>query len=303
MKQNTENLIKKIGPVLRAAMAEVIQIIRKEAATFVATKKAHLDGKSEDFLTNADLAGQKHYEAIFLREFPGFGMLGEENGLNTPCTIHGEDIRIVFDPLDGTKAFIRRQSHGVGTMVAVVRNGVIIAAYVGDVNTGEIYGFAPDQPTPTRVQFGVETELDPEGTTPLEERYVMIDMAPHKFHPLIQKMVGTPEEGGLFKEFDIMKGSFGLRMARLWKGEIAAVVFDGWICTPWDEIPPLGISKALGFVFIKVDPKTGEFEVFEPEPKKEVVTVPYDTIVVHKDYAEIVLEWLAANLEVEAVAA
>src|SRR6185503_21353335 len=47
------------------------------------------------------------------------------------------------DPLDGTKAFIRRQSQGVGTMVALVDDGRVQSAYIGDVNTQEIYGFRP----------------------------------------------------------------------------------------------------------------------------------------------------------------
>ena len=53
----------------------------------------------------------------------------------------GEGSYITVDPLDGTKAFIRRQSHGVGTMVAMVEEGQVVSAYVGDVNTQEIYGF------------------------------------------------------------------------------------------------------------------------------------------------------------------
>ena len=47
------------------------------------------------------------------------------------------------DPLDGTKAFVRRQSHGVGTMVALVEQGRVVSAYVGDINTQEIYGYRP----------------------------------------------------------------------------------------------------------------------------------------------------------------
>ena len=38
--------------------------------------------------------------------------------------------------------FIRRQYHGIGTMVALVEAGRVVAAYVGDVNTQEIWLFA-----------------------------------------------------------------------------------------------------------------------------------------------------------------
>ena len=39
-----------------------------------------------------------------------------------------------------TMAFVRRQSHGVGTMV---EQGRVVSAYVGDINTQEIYGYRP----------------------------------------------------------------------------------------------------------------------------------------------------------------
>lgn len=78
-----------------------------------------------------------------LREcFPGFGIIGEEDSLLIPSD-DGVNAYFTIDPLDGTKAHIRRQSYGVGSMVALVLSGSVVAAYIGDVNSREIFGYRP----------------------------------------------------------------------------------------------------------------------------------------------------------------
>ncbi len=290
-----ERLLQGLGPVIRLAVGEAIEIIRKEAAIFTANAKVAYDPHKTDIVTSADRAAQAHYARRFNEAFPGIGLLGEEDGLRQACAISVEgkpvNIYITIDPLDGTKAFARQMSYGVGTMVGVVYDGRVIAAYVGDVNTGEVYGFAPDAPAPTRVRFGVETVLAPDTKARLADRYIMLNNVPRRFPANIQAMVGKPAEGGLFKDVDVMGGSYGVFMARLWKGEVAMAVLDPAHSTPWDETPVLGINRALGFIFIKVH-NDGMFEVFDPE--LPLVTVPtlYNTIVVHKDYTPKILEYL-----------
>ena len=98
-------------------------------------------GDMTDVFTTADREAQKIYVRSIKECFPSYGIIAEENSLSE--TQVGEGSYITVDPLDGTKAFIRRQSHGVGTMVAMVEEGQVVSAYVGDVNTQEIYGFRP----------------------------------------------------------------------------------------------------------------------------------------------------------------
>src|ERR1035437_6533330 len=285
--------VKNMGAVIRKAMNEAIEVIRKEAATFIATPKEHYDGVTDDIVTTADKAAQKVYVDVFMKAFPGFGLIGEEDGLNKPCTIPRENIYITIDPLDGTKAFARHESHGVGTMVGVVKNGKVIAAYVGDVNTGEIYGFAPDEPAVTRTRFGVTAPLFADIKTPLHARYILLNTPPYRFPAAVQKFILTPEEGGLFKDINVMGGSYGTTLARLWKNEVALVLKDPAFRTPWDETPILGINERLGFVTIKIDPVTCTATVIDVPPPTKVCEVPHIDIMTHERYAPRILEWFA----------
>jgi fructose-1,6-bisphosphatase/inositol monophosphatase family enzyme len=299
MKQNITTTAdgKSLGTVIREAMNQAIAVIRTEAATFIATPKEHYSGTMDDVVTSADKAAQKVYVDAFEKAFPGYGFIGEENGMNTPCTIPGENIYVTCDPLDGTKAFVRQESQGVGSMLAVVRNGVVIAAYVGDVNTGEIYGFDPEHPTPTRTRFGVTTDLVHKTDRPLHTRYILLNTPSYRFPKPVQKFILTPEEGGLFSDTIVTGGSYGITLARLWKNEVALVLKDPAFRTPWDETPILGMNQALGIVTIKIDPVTCAAELLEIAPPTEVCQVPHIEIMAHKDHAPAILEWFAKNVE------
>ena len=90
----------------------------------------------------ADRAAQEVYLRTFNECFPGCGVLGEEDSLSSAPTAP-ITASCTVDPLDGTRDFIRRQSHGISTMVALVDKGEVISAYVGDVSSNEVYGYRP----------------------------------------------------------------------------------------------------------------------------------------------------------------
>ena len=300
MKQIIENeggrideILQQLGPVIRQTMVGAIGIIQHEASTFVAQKKEHYDGHREDVVTTADRAAQEHYVVAFTAAFPELGLLGEEDGLNKACTLDGEDIYITIDPLDGTKAFARKQSFGVGTMVAVVRNDEVIAAYIGDVNTGEIYGFAPSEPTPTRTRFGVQEPLRPDLETPLAQTYALINLAPHRLPELVQTLVRRPNEGGLFKDIHVFGGSFGIWCTRLWKGEVTALLLDPAYETPWDRTPVIGFHKALGFRTLNVGNDGAVYTDDEFKPRRDVHEDPFFRLVVHESRVQEILNWFA----------
>ncbi|MBI5126261.1 MAG: hypothetical protein HZA80_00630 [Candidatus Taylorbacteria bacterium] len=282
---NIEYDPKKIGPVIRRAMHEAIAVIREQAATFIAESKTHYDGVREDIVTTADRAAQEVYITHFTKYLPGFGLVGEEDGLRRPCTIPHDDVYITIDPLDGTKAFARGQSHGVGTMVGVVRGGKIVAGFVGDVNTGEIYGFDPENPVPIRTRFGVDQVLASDTSMPLARRYVMSNTSPTEFSRQVRKILFKHSQGGLCKDVEVLGGSYGTFFARLWKGEVAILLLDPAHSTPWDEVPVLGISKALGVVYFRINPETLEVHDCDPAIPHAPVPTPYITVAVLPGYA------------------
>jgi len=276
-----------------AMVQNAIQIIQEEAAVFSQKTKTHYSGTEDDLVTSADIKAQAMYVEAIQANFPNDGLIGEENGLNIkPKKGYGY---FTVDPLDGTKAFGRTQSTGCGTMIAHVdANNIVDAMCIGDINTGEIYGFGPED-LPTRIRFGVKTLMKINAATPLENRYILLKDHQEEYPAVIQKM-SRAKNGGLFKDIEITSGSIGLIMARLWKNEVAVLIlrangFD----TPWDNTPLIGMNKALGIVHLRLDIKTNHIEVFDPEIPKDVIERDWVEILTHKDYAAQIINWIKTN--------
>ena len=132
-----------VGTLMKEAVRRAIVAIRSQRFTFEATAKAHGAHGGLDFVTTADRAAQDVFVELLREWFPDFGIVAEEGALRVPCTHPRHDLWFTVDPLDGTKAFMRRQSHGIGTMIALVRDGVVEAGCIGDVMTQEVYATRP----------------------------------------------------------------------------------------------------------------------------------------------------------------
>ncbi|MDO4946053.1 histidinol-phosphatase, inositol monophosphatase family [Fibrobacter sp. UWH9] len=76
-------------------------------------------------VTIADKSTEELCREFWAKETPGFGVIGEEFGIESPDA----EYQWVIDPIDGTKAFI----HGVplfGTLIALYRRGEAIASLI-----------------------------------------------------------------------------------------------------------------------------------------------------------------------------
>ena len=77
----------------------------------------------------------------------------------------------------------------------------------------------------------------------------------------------------------------------------AAIMTRGWE-TPWDSNPIIGISKKLGYVFLKPDPDgAGESWVeYDPAPLLAKQRRTHDTLIVHRhDWPQLVATPAAAR--------
>jgi len=263
------------GIILKELVRRAIVTIRRERFIFVSREKQGYGGEMNDVLTSADLAAQEVYVKSLRECFPGVGLIGEE-GLSIPCALEGVDTYFTIDPLDGTKAFVRRQSHGTATMIAWVVNGEIISAWIGDVNTQEMYGFRPGGQNVHRIdQF--ETSLSLSAIShqrDLADSYLLLrESMSSSSQPVINL-------GQRFKSSHSDGGSIGLWMARLWKGEVAAVVMGPACQTPWDDTPIIGISQKLGFTFLRSS--GGLWEEYQPPLVRAPEPRDYWMAVVHK---------------------
>lgn len=280
---NKANQTKIIGMVKKA-----IEIIRAQSAEITQFDKPAYPGKNDpDFCTNADLAAQKFYLEEIQKNFPGYGVIGEEEGLRIPCTLPDIDLTFIVDPLDGTKAYKRGQAHGIGTMIALVEtdratnNKVVIAAYVGNVNTGEVIGYNDLFGEIVHERFGYTFTLPKLQTEPLNNSYIMIDKMPWTYPPQMMHLLKDT-----FKGFHLMNGSIGTYFGRLWTGEVAAVVAEP-ARAPWDWAPLVGINYALGLVHLKWNDDAGKLERYEPEIFTDLRMLPHKfEIVTYEQYAD-----------------
>lgn len=270
-----------VGRLLKEAVRRATVIIRDQRMHFVAQEKMGYGGTMDDVFTSADTKSQDVYLRTFKEcFFPTCGLVAEEDNLTIEGS-YAHDTYLTLDPLDGTKAFIRRQSHGVATMVALVYRGEVVSAYVGDINTEEVYGYRPDSDHVHRItQLNSHERLGRDGPVRFDEQYVLLRDPPEAYSAASREIVREK-----FKNYEVMGSSIGTWAARLWKNEVAALLIPpGWE-TPWDSTPIIGISQKLGYVHFR--PVTsdvrssGRWERYTPTISRKKFFRRNDTLIVH----------------------
>ncbi len=252
-----------VGLAMKEMVRRAIREIRNQRFVFDASHKASLDdGSMTDLVTTADLAAQKIYLRVIKNCFPDYGVIAEEEELRVPCQAQNRNLCFTIDPLDGTKAFARRQSAGVGTMIALLDNRNVLSAYVGDVMTQEIYGFRPESHWVYRIsEYDVAESLQ-KAEVPIEKAYLLLRDQPKNYPPSLARMIDR------FCGVDVEGGSIGISFARLWKREVEAILTGFYFATPWDSAPIIGISRKLGYRFAQIDPD-GTIREIELQPPLE----------------------------------
>lgn len=272
-----------VGRILKEAVRRAGAVIRAERLTFEQHAKAGYGGAMDDVFTSADIAAQEVYLRTFRECFPGAGVLGEEDALSL-AAVAPITAWFTVDPIDGTKAFVRRQSHGITTMVALVDldasgNAEVISAYVGDVNSDEVYGYRPGSSKVhriTRLDTFETLQVLPEGLPPLSRVHALLRDPAEEYSEPSQKIIAA------FETHEVMGSSIGGWAARLWKGEVHALLFPASFDTPWDMTPVIGISKKIGFAFLR--PEGGVWRAFDWEIPRKVQPREHDVLVIHASY-------------------
>lgn len=266
-----------VGILMKEMVRRAIVVIRNERLAFDVTQKMGRSGQMDDVLTSADRAAQKTYVHTIKECFPGVGIVAEEENLRVEP--QGTTAYFTIDPLDGTKAFVRRQSHGIGTMLSLVLDGEVVAACVGDVSTQEVYYYRPGSWKVHRLTEFNTSELmhiEEKDVRPLVWQYLLLRDPPHIYTEPCQPLIRTG-----FKNLLVDGGSIGTWMARLWKREVGAVLINAGAATPWDWSPVVGISLKLDYLFFKPT-SDGKWENFVPLVQPDLVYLGHDTLVVHR---------------------
>lgn len=257
------------------------------------------DGRM-DWVTDADLACQRIFEKLFGEQWIepfGFGMIGEEEGLNIPCRIDGRNIYWVVDPIDGTSAYKRRQSGGFGPMCALVDGLEVIAVCVGDANSGELYYYRPGSDKTHRLvvdgrrKKALELKIDP--TRALRDQLVQIRSLPSKHSRLAQEII----LGDLFQDAETASGSIGLSEARRWKGEVGGTILRYRKSTPWDDTPIIGMDRRLGFDTFEIF-SGNQLIVLIQRQLPSCVTGSYEPreeLIIHRSRRQELAQWCRRN--------
>ena len=265
-----------VGRILKEAVRRAATVIRAERQSFEAHTKQSYAGTMDDVFTSADKAAQEVYLRTFVECFPGCGVLGEEDSLSLPA-VPPLTAYFTVDPIDGTRAFIRRQSHGISTMVALVDGGEVISAYIGDISSDEVYGYRPGSTRVHRItRLDMFETLEPGLSPPqkMGEVFGLLRDPAHTYSEQTQELVER------FRGYEVMGSSIGTWAARLWKGEVQALLYAPSFETPWDSTPVIGISRKLGFVWLR--PEGGAWVQYEPELPLKPVKRQHDALVVHQ---------------------
>jgi hypothetical protein len=264
-----------VGLILKEVVRRAMVAIRHERLVFKAHIKESYGGSMDNVFTSADRKAQKIYLRTVSECFPNCGIIAEEDELQLSPK-NGCDAFVTVDPLDGTKAFVRRQSHGVGTMIALVSGNEVVSAYVGDINTLETYGYRPGSNNVWRItSLDTYENLEYSGGDKLEEKYILLRDQ--------ERAYSEPSRAVLpfFRNYEVSGGSIGIWAARLWKREVSALLLNPSWETPWDSNPVVGISLKLGYVFLRSN-ATG-WEVFHPLPLTQNFRRDHDLLVLHKN--------------------
>ena len=104
--------------IVRDIVRRAMKHIREHRFDFTVYDKIGLDG-AKDVFTNVDRSAQEMYVQTLRVCFPLCGIIAEEDGVMIKSTHAHHDLYFSIDPLDGTKAFTRKQSHGIGSMISL----------------------------------------------------------------------------------------------------------------------------------------------------------------------------------------
>lgn len=278
-----------VGIIMKELVRRAIVAIREERMVHEVMAKVGAS-KLNDVVTSADKAAQRAYLRSLRECFPYYGLVAEEDNVKILSGSRTELVYFTVDPLDGTAAFVRRQSHGVGTMIALVHDQEVVAAYVGDVMTQEVYGYRPDSDAVHRIsEFETSEPLEVDLRRSLADQFVLIREEPSLHSSFAHDLVSSVA-GGAFRGVEVTGGSIGIAMARLWKGEVGAALLRPTVQTPWDLAPIVGISKKLGFRFLYLIDE--EFQEFDPLLSMESYRTEHEMLIVHKGVMPELAQWL-----------
>lgn len=272
-----------VGIIMRDVVQRAMTIIRTWRFTHTSEAKETAYKKEMDLVTNADKAAQVVYLKILRECFPDCGIVAEEGELSLPGT---NGFYFTVDPLDGTKAYGRLENTGISTMLSLVHGDDIVAVYIGDVMTGDLYYYRPHSSKVHLIDPASGLyELHGRYRAPLAGEHLLLRDPLDQYAPELARLMAQGNGRPLCRGYDVAGGSIGVGFARLWTGSVGALALRPGTQTPWDLCPVLGISRKLGFRFVDLEATCAVGRIVEAplRPSRENQRTSSTTLVFHQD--------------------
>lgn len=261
--------------ILKELVRRAMMEIRKKRSNFIVHEKTLSSGK-KDIFTDADIGAEKVILRSLKECFPYFDIISEEDE-DKKYLKSKRNRWITVDPLCGTKNFSNKSSGGIATTISMVVNGDITSSYVGNIMTQEIFGYRQGSDNVYRIrEFETYEKIKPEiknsSECPLLIRGTF-DEFPENTKPIVGALTD------IFKKYIIDSGSLSLSAAKLWIGEVGAMLLKPRTETPWDLTPVLGMCQKLGFVYLKLP----GLDEWKPPIVKTIFMRNFPVLVIHED--------------------
>lgn len=283
----------KLGPINSDVADLVIRHAIRRAADMIHKERDRVE----------EVLGQKHQDTNEMVWESAYGNVLEEyrqffNTYLPQCEmLQDEDERplaqddghrraLLVDAIEGKDTFLRKQSRGISTSIALVSELEIAAAYVADVSAGEVYGFRPgSKKVYMSTASDTMTLMSRTSTAKLIAPRIVLCNTLNKYSGVGRALIENN-----FADYEVTETSKGSLFARLWKNEVAALLIPG-NCTPHcNTLAVATISEMLGFRFYRfmVGLDGAAWVSFYPTAITTSLWIRNDTVVVHKnDYKQL----------------
>lgn len=225
--------------------AEFIRAQRPEGRVDVAATKS----SATDVVTEIDRATEDLIRTMIGAARPDDAVMGEEGG----SSAGSNDVTWIVDPIDGTVNFVHGLP-GYSVSIAAAVEGVVQAACVVDVVSGEEFSAVRGRGA-TRVGVdGVRVELGPPPTVTLDKALVGTGF---HYREEIRAKQGAAVARLLGMVADVRRiGSAAMDLCNVASGRLDAYVEEG--LKPWDLAAGQLIAEESGIIVTGLDGPPGE---------------------------------------------
>lgn len=228
-----------------------------------------LSGKKRDMVSNIDRDLQALCLERLVHDLSGWGRRAEEDNVQILATLMTPWglAEVTIDPVDGTNLFQdlidnpQLERGGVSLMISLKLGSHVIAAYVFDLFTKELFFVSPAEQGVLMRRVGTVTERV---TIPHPAANTLLLLKPAIEHPELAAWVNSGRSP--FTGYEELKSGVGMAFVEFLRGKgVAFARRPGGSFSPWDDSPLICFGNAANIRTFLIKPNM-VFEEFVLQP-------------------------------------